>query len=85
MAPVAFVLADDEELLTVGEVEVSDEWLKPVFAGVGRFRDALEAGAVVLLVGEAAGCWQEAGTVAAKFLAPQQGSLALGQVCAVAH
>ena len=60
MAPVAFVLAADEELLTVGEVEVSAEWLKPVFAGVGRFRDALGAGAVVLLVGEAAGCWQEA-------------------------
>ena len=59
MAPVAFALAA-VELLTVGEVEVSDEWLKPVFAGVGRFRDALGAGAVVLLVGEAAGCRQEA-------------------------
>ena len=57
MAPVAFVLAA-EELLTVGEVELSDDWL--VFAGVGLFRDALEAVAVVLLVGEAAGCQQEA-------------------------
>ena len=54
----AFVLAA-EELLTAGEVEVSDEWLKPVFSGVWRFRDALEAGAVVLLVGEAVGCHQE--------------------------
>ena len=53
MAPVAFVLAA-EELLTVGEVELSEDWLKPVSAGVGRFRDALEAVAVVLLVGEAA-------------------------------
>ena len=58
MAPVAFVLAA-EELSTAGEVEVSDEWMKPVSAGVWRFRDVLEAGAVVLLVGEAAGCQQE--------------------------
>ena len=58
LAHVAFVSAA-EELLTAGEVEVSDEWLKPVSAGAGRFRDALEAGAVVLLVGEAVGCWQE--------------------------
>ena len=58
MAHVAFVLAA-EELLTAGEVEVLDEWMKPVSAGVGRFRDALEAGAVVLLVGEAVGCQQE--------------------------
>ena len=58
MAHAAFVLAA-EELLTAGEVEVSDEWLKQVSAGVWRFRDALEAGAVVLLVGEAVGCWQE--------------------------
>ena len=50
--PVAFVLAA-EELLTVGEVELL------VSAGVGRFRDALAAGAVVLLVAEAVGCWQE--------------------------
>ena len=48
----AFVLAA-EELLTVGEVELS------VSAGVGRFRDALAAGEVVLLVAEAVGCWQE--------------------------
>ena len=53
MAHAASVLAA-EELLTAGEVEVSDEWMKPVSAEVGRFRDALEAGAVVLLVGEAA-------------------------------
>ena len=59
LAPVAFVLAA-EELLTIGEIELSDDWLRPVSAGVGLFRDALEAGAVVLLVGEAAGCWQEA-------------------------
>ena len=58
LAHAAFVLAA-EELLTAGEVEVSDEWLKQVSAGVWRFRDALEAGAVVLLVGEAVGCWQE--------------------------
>ena len=55
---VAYVLVA-EELLTAGEVEVLDEWMKPVSAGVWRFRDALEAGAVVLLVGEAVGCWQE--------------------------
>ena len=55
----AFVLAA-EELLTVGEVELSADWLEPVSAGVGPFRDELEAEAVVLLVGEAAGCWQEA-------------------------
>ena len=54
----AFVLAA-EELLTVGEVELLDDWLGPVSAGVGRFRDALAAGAVVLLVAEAVGCWQE--------------------------
>ena len=53
MALAASVLAA-EELLTAGEVEVSDEWMKPVSAEVGRFRDALEAVAVVLLVGEAA-------------------------------
>ena len=54
----AFVLAA-QELLTAEDVEVLDEWMKPVSAGVWRFRDALEAGAVVLLVGEAAGCLQE--------------------------
>ena len=59
MAPVAFALAA-EELLTVGEVELLDDWLEPVSAGVGPFRGALEAEAVVLLVGEAAGCRQEA-------------------------
>ena len=53
MVPVAVVLAA-EELLTVGEVELS------VSAEVGQFRDALEAGAAVLLVGEAVGCLQEA-------------------------
>ena len=53
LALAASVLAA-EELLTAEEVEVLDEWMKPVFAGVERFRDALEAGAVVLLVGEAA-------------------------------
>ena len=58
MVHAAFVLAA-EELSTAGEVEVSDEWMKPVSAGVWRFHDALEAGAVVLLVGEAVGCWQE--------------------------
>ena len=58
LAHVAFVLAA-QELLTAEDVEVLDEWMKPVSAGVWRFRDALEAGAVVLLVGEAAGCLQE--------------------------
>ncbi len=58
-APVAFALAA-EELLTVGEVGLLADWLKLVSAGVGLFRDALEAVAVVLLVGEAAGCRQEA-------------------------
>ena len=52
LAPAAVVLAA-EELLTVGEVELS------VSAEVGQFRDALEAEAVVLQVGEAVGCLQE--------------------------
>ena len=66
------------ELLTVGEVELL------VFALVLLSHDELVAGAAVSLEEEAFVCFQEVGTVVAKFLEPLQFSLALALVCCAA-
>ena len=66
------------ELLTVGEVELL------VFASVPQSRDGLVAGAAVSQEEEAFVCLREVGTVVAKFLEPQQFSLALALVCCAA-
>ena len=67
--------------MIVEEVEASDEWQELVFAGVWQCHGGRGAAAVVALVGEAAGV----GIVAAKFLASQELSLALGRVSVAAH